>query len=125
MKVDFHIQNVNFKYNPPIKKAFKKGLMPEVTHGLYGEPINNDTVTAEHITPASLGGTLNEDNIALAHWYKNCQRGVEPIEKWVTEEMWIAYLKQFKNVKNHYVDGVRYIRKMCNRFKIDIRKVLG
>ncbi|MBO7211164.1 MAG: HNH endonuclease [Methanobrevibacter sp.] len=125
MRAEFQILNVSFKYNPPIKKAFKKGLMPEVKKDLYGEDINNDTVTVEHITPASQGGGLDEDNIALAHWYKNCLRGVEPIEKWVTEEMWIAYLKQFKNVKNHYIDGVRYIRKMCNRFKIDIRKVLG
>ena len=116
--------NPSFGYNPPLKKAFKKGLMPEVTHGLFGMPIDNETVTTEHLTPASKGGGLQLNNIALSHWFKNCQRGVEPIEKFVTKEMWIKYLKQFINVKNKYVDGMQYIKAICKRFKFDIKEVL-
>ena len=118
------VNNISFKYNPPLKKAFKKGLMPEVTRGLYGMPIDNETVTTEHITPASQGGGLEEENVAFAHWFMNCKRGIEPIEKWVTKEMWIKYLKQFVNVKNQYVDGIQYIKAICKRFKINIKEVI-
>lgn len=120
------VQNtsVNFGYSHPLKTAFDKGLMPEVKNGLMGNPINKKTRSIEHLTPKSLGGKLTYDNVALSHKDANAKRGIKPIEEVVTEEMWIKYLKQFVNVKNKFVDGIKYIKGLCKRFNIDERKIL-
>ena len=123
MKVE-SISSLGFKYNHPIKKAFDKGLLPDVKKGLLGHPIDKKTRSIEHLTPKSLGGTLAWDNVALTDKTANSKRGVTPIEELVTKQMWIDYLKQFVNVKNKFMDGMEYIRGLCKRFKIDIKEVL-
>ena len=115
---------VNFMYNHPIKKAFDKGLMPEVKKGLLGNPINKKNRSIEHIIPKCMGGTLANDNVALTDRKANMLRGATPIEKLVTKEMWVDYLKQFKNVKNRYIDGKEYIKGLCKKFKIDMKEVM-
>ena len=117
--------NPNFQYRHPLKTAFDKGLMPEVKKGLLGHPINKKTRSIEHLTPKSLGGTLANNNVALSHKEANSKRGITPIEEIVTKEMWIAYLRQFINVKNKFIDGMEYIKGLCKRFKIDIKEVLN
>ena len=116
--------NPFFKANHPIKKAFDKGLMPEVKKGLLGHPIDKETRSLEHLTPKSLGGGLEWENVAITHKVANSKRGITPIEELVTKQMWIDYLKQFINVKNQYIDGIKYIKGLCKRFKIDIKEVL-
>lgn len=123
MKIEA-INSLVFQYNHPIKKAFDKGLMPEVKRGLLGHPIDKKTRSIEHLTPKSLGGTLDWDNVALTDKIANSKRGITPIEELVTKQMWIDYLKQFVNVKNKFMDGMEYIRGLCKRFKIDIKEVL-
>ena len=123
MKVE-SISSLGFKYNHPIKKAFDKGLLPDVKRGLLGNPIDKSTRSLEHLTPKSLGGTLDWNNVALTDKTANSKRGITPIEELVTKQMWIDYLKQFVNVKNKFMDGVEYIRGLCKRFKIDIKEVL-
>jgi hypothetical protein len=123
MKIE-SISSLGFKYNHPIKKAFDKGLMPEVKKGLLGNPIDKKTRSIEHLTPKSLGGTLAWDNVALTDKTANSKRGITPIEELVTKQMWIDYLKQFVNVKNKFIDGMEYIRGLCKRFKIDIKEIL-
>ena len=118
------INSLVFQYNHPIKKAFDKGLLPDVKKGLLGHPIDKKTRSIEHLTPKSLGGTLAWDNVALTDKTANSKRGVTPIEELVTKQMWIDYLKQFVNVKNKFMDGMEYIRGLCKRFKIDIKEVL-
>ena len=114
----------SFGYSHPIKKAFDKGLMPEVKKGLFGNEINKETRSLEHLTPKSLGGGLEWENVAITHKVANSKRGVRPIEELVTKQMWIDYLKQFIKVKNCYINGMQYIKGLCKRFKIDIREVL-
>lgn len=123
MKIEA-INSLVFQYNHPIKKAFDKGLMPEVKKGLLGNPIDKKTRSIEHLTPKSLGGTLAWDNVALTDKTANSKRGITPIEELVTKQMWIDYLKQFVNVKNKFMDGMEYIRGLCKRFKIDIKEVV-
>ena len=117
--------NPNFGYQHPLKKAFDKGLMPEVKRGLLGHPINKKTRSIEHIIPKCMGGTLDNDNVALSHKRANMLRGATPIEKLVTKEMWINYLKQFINVKNKFIDGMEYIKGLCKKFGIDLKEVLN
>lgn len=124
MRVD-GVNNVSFQYNHPLKKAFDKGLMPEVKRGLLGHELTIKTRSLEHLTPKSQGGGLGWNNVALTDRIANSLRGVRPIEEIVTKEMWIKYLKQFINVKNDLVDGMVYIKAICRRFKIDLREVLN
>ena len=124
MRVD-GVNNVSFQYNHPLKKAFDKGLMPEVKKGLLGHELTIKTRSIEHLTPKSQGGGLGWNNVALTDKMANSRRGVKPIEEIVTKEMWIKYLKQFVNVKNYLVDGMVYIKAICRRFKIDLREILN
>ena len=123
MKIEA-INSLVFQYNHPIKKAFDKGLLPDVKKGLLGHPIDKKTRSIEHLTPKSLGGTLAWDNVALTDKTANSKRGITPIEELVTKQMWIDYLKQFVNVKNKFMDGMQYIRGLCKRFKIDIKEIV-
>lgn len=117
--------NPNFGYSHPLKTAFDRGLMPEVKKGLLGHPINKKNRSIEHIIPKCMGGTLANDNVALSDRKANMLRGATPIEKLVTKEMWIEYLRQFINVKNKFIDGMEYIRGICKKFSIDIKEVLN
>ena len=118
------VQPVSFGYNHPIKTAFDKGLLPKGLKGLYGVTLTKKNRSIEHLKPHCKGGKLSLDNVALADKYRNFKRGIEPIENWVTKEMWIAYLKQFIDVKNKFIDGIAYIKAICKRFKIDIKEIL-
>ena len=116
---------MTFQYSHPLKKAFDKGLMPEVKKGLLGHELTIKTRSLEHLTPKSQGGGLGWNNVALTDKMANSRRGVKPIEEIVPKEMWIKYLKQFVNVKNYLVDGMVYIKAICRRFKIDLREILN
>lgn len=117
--------NITFKYNHPLKTAFDRGLMPEVKKGLLGHKLTKKNRSIEHIIPKCMGGTLANDNVALSDRRANMLRGATPIEKLVTKEMWIEYLKQFINVKNKFIDGMEYIKGLCKKFNIDIKEVLN
>ena len=125
MKTQVVTYNMTFQYSHPLKKAFDKGLMPEVKRGLLGHELTIKTRSLEHLTPKSQGGGLGWNNVALTDKMANSRRGVKPIEEIVTKEMWIKYLKQFVNVKNYLVDGMVYIKAICRRFKIDLREILN
>lgn len=98
--------------------------MPDVKYGLYGTRLTPKTVSLEHITPKSQGGKLTFDNLALADVFENNKRGTTPINECVTKEMWIRYLRQFKNVKNKFVDGIEYIKGICKKQNINTKEVL-
>ena len=117
--------NISFGYNHPLKKAFDKGLMPEVKRGLLGHELTIKNRSLEHLTPKSQGGGLGWNNVALTDRMANSLRGLRPIEEVVTKQMWIDYLRQFINVKNEYVNGLHYIKQLCKRFNINIKEVLN
>lgn len=100
-----------------LKTAWKKGLLPNVKFGIYGEPLTADTISIEHIKPRSQGGTNAWGNVFLADRTKNTQRGVEPIEQHVTCGMLRKYLLQFNGVKNRYIDGEAYKEAIRKTFK--------
>jgi hypothetical protein len=111
-------------YSHPLKTAFDKGLMPDVKKGLLGNTLTKKNRSLEHIVPKCMGGKLTWDNVALSDRKANMLRGATPIEKLVTKQMWIDYLKQFVNVKNKYINGMEYIKGLCKKFGIDIKEVL-
>lgn len=99
--------------------------MPEVKKGLLGHKLTKKNRSIEHLIPKCMGGTLANDNVALTDRKANMLRGATPIEKLVTKEMWIEYLRQFINVKNKFIDGMEYIKGICKKFNIDIKEVLN
>lgn len=105
-----------FGYNHPVKTAFKKGLLPNVKKGVYGNPINLKNVSIEHGDAVCYGGKTELSNILLADKKANNKRGNQPIEKFLTKKMLKEYLYQFKDVINKYVNGNEYMRSVWERF---------
>lgn len=118
------VNNISFGYSHPIKKAFDKGLLGKDFKGLYGIKLTIKTRSVEHIKPHSQGGKTNTGNVALADKGMNAKRGIEPIEKYVTFEMWKSYLKQFEKIKNKFIDGMAYIKAICKEQGFDIKEIL-
>lgn len=116
MKVDV-TSTTSFQYKHPLKTQWLKGKLPTVKLGLYGEKLTPKTVSIEHLTPACKGGGLDWGNIVLADKFKNSQRGIEPIEKFVTIEMLRKYLEQFKDIMIGDFEGNEYIKLIREYFK--------
>lgn len=109
--------NLSFKgYQHPLKTLFKKGQMPSVKFGLYGEPISPDNVSLEHLKPHSWGGKTEYANLALADKATNSARGSRPLADALSWEMLEAYLKQFNfRIKDKF-NGYEYqekVRQTC------------
>ena len=118
------VNNISFGYSHPIKKAFDKGLLGKDFKGLYGFKLTKKTRSIEHIKPHSMGGKTTWGNVALADKFMNSKRGTEPIENFVTFDMWKNYLKQFEKIKNDIIDGMRYIKSVCETQGFDIKEIL-
>lgn len=110
------VQAVSFgSYRHDLKTAWRKGLLPTVTKGVYGNILTQDNLSLEHIVPHSLGGKTTTDNLFLADRFANSKRGVKPIMEVLTYEQLFEYLNQFVDVKNKYVNGKDYIYKIIKR----------
>lgn len=109
-------------YNSELKSLFKKGKMPSVTRGIYGDPIDVDSVSLEHLEPHSLGGKTEISNLALANKFKNSKRGNNPLHWFLNWSMLEEYLSQF-NFKIKGFNGFAYqdkIRKTCRRLGVKV-----
>lgn len=115
-KIDSNSLMIFSGYNHPLKKAFKKGLLPNVRNGIYGNPINKNNVSLEHGQPVSQGGLTELSNLFLAEKDANSKRGVKPIEDFLTREMLVKYLAQFVGVKNYLINGAKYINAIIDRW---------
>ena len=112
-------------YQHPLKSLFKRGLMPSVTHGLYGKPITPSSVSLEHLLAHSCGGKTTYDNLALAHRDPNMARGSRPLANFLTWEMLEDYLRQFNFRIQGLFDGFLYqnqIRRTCERLGVRSRE---
>lgn len=115
-------------YQHPLKTLFKKGQMPSVKFGLYGEPIGPENVSLEHLKPHSWGGKTEYGNLALADRHANTARGSRPLADALSWDMLEAYLSQFnfriKNVFNGY-EYQEKVRKTCEHLGVlNPKKVL-
>lgn len=108
---------VSFGYQHDLKTAWKKGLMPQVQRGVYGNVLTQDTISLEHIQPYSLGGKTTLDNLFLADRTANAKRGTKPIMEVLTYKQLFDYLCQFIDVKNKYVNGKDYVIKIMKKIR--------
>ena len=121
MKISF-IKPIAFQYKSPLKTEWLKGNMPTVKKGLYGGELTKKNVTLEHILPHSQGGKTRFENLALAVDKNNFKRGAEPINKFLTIDMFNEYIEQFKNILLPDFDGNKYIEQLTNTIKRFIKE---
>lgn len=110
-------QQLSFKgYQHPLKTLFKRGQMPSVKYGIYGEAIGPNNVSLEHLKPHSWGGKTEYANLALADRHANSARGSRPLAEALSWDMLEAYLSQFnfriKNIFNGY-EYQEKVRRTC------------
>ena len=101
--------NPSFGYSSPLKTLFLKGQLP-VKYGFYGDKLNTNNVSLEHLLPRSKGGKTELSNLVLASKEKNNLRGNKPITKFINLEAMQTYINQFKNVKVKDFNGNEYIK---------------
>lgn len=107
------VHAVSFKsYNSILKTAWKKGQLPTVTRGIYGNILTPENLSLEHIVPHSLGGATRLDNLMLAEAKANAKRGIRPLMEVISYEQLFDYLKQFIGVKLKKFNGNDYIIKV-------------
>ena len=99
-----------FGYNSPLKTLYKKGKMPSVIYGFYGDKLTPKNVSLEHLKPHSLGGKSTLDNFVLASKANNQLRGTQDIRHFANNDNIVRYLSQFLDLKLPNFDGNRYIQ---------------
>ena len=115
------IDPITFGYSSPIKTLFKKGKLPKVHYGFYGEELKVKSTTIEHLKCVKDGGKTTLDNVVLTSANKNQERGTRPLIEVLNWEFVGKYLEQFRNVAisgfngNEYIQGIlRTINKLIN-----------
>ena len=101
--------NPSFGYSSPLKTLYLKGHLP-VKYGFYGDRLDKNNVSLEHLLPKSKGGKTELSNLVLASKEKNNLRGNKPITKFINLEAMQTYINQFKNVKVKDFNGNEYIK---------------
>lgn len=103
-------QQISFGYSSPLKTLFKKGKLPTVVKGFYGDVLTKENVSLEHLLPHSKGGKTRLNNLVLASKKMNNARGNESLVEHFDLTTMMEYLAQFKDVKAEGFNGNRYIK---------------
>lgn len=101
--------NPNFQYSSPLKTLWRKGKLPSVRYGFYGDLLTQKTISLEHLLPHSQKGKTKLSNLVLASKAKNNARGNASIKDYLTVENVVRYLAQFKDIRINGFDGNKYI----------------
>lgn len=100
---------LTFQYNSPLKTLWRKGKLPSVKYGFYGDVLTQKNVSLEHLKAHSKGGKTNLTNLVLASKSKNQARGNKAIDDYLEVNNLVRYLNQFKDIKLRDFDGNKYI----------------
>lgn len=109
------VDTISFGYQHPLKTLWKKGLLPTVKKGFYGDELTMKTVSLEHLQPKSQGGKTSLDNLVLASNRTNNLRGDKPLQLFIIKQKAIEYFYQFINIKIKGFDGNKYIESALNK----------
>lgn len=105
----------NFGYSHKLKTDFKKGLLPSVKFDVAGIELNNKNVTLDHVIPKSQGGESNLFNYMLASKWFNAFRGVVPLAKLITKEMFDKWAKQYEDIMVCGIKGTEYTKEIAKK----------
>ena len=103
---------VSFGYQHPLKTMWKRGQLPTVKLGIYGDELTRSNISLEHLLPKSRGGQTTTSNLALASQEKNFERSSYDIFLFTTQEKIQQYLDQFKNIVVIDFSGNKYIEEI-------------
>lgn len=109
------VDTISFGYQHPLKTLWKKGLLPTVKKGFYGDELTMKTVSLEHLQPKSQGGKTSLDNLVLTSKRTNNLRGDKPLQLFIIKQKAIEYFYQFINIKIKGFDGNKYIESALNK----------
>lgn len=109
MIVDTKQPNITFGYSNILKTLYKRGKLPTVKYGFYGEKLTPKNCSLEHLVPHSKGGKTELENLVLATKQNNSTRGDKCIIPFLDTENTIKYLNQFIGVKEFGFNGNEYI----------------
>lgn len=109
MDIKVNQNNVSFGYSSVLKTLYKKGKLPTVKYGFYGEKLTHKNCSLEHLVPHSKGGKTELDNLVLATKKNNSIRGNKNIIPFLNIECAIKYLNQFIGVKEFGFNGNEYV----------------
>ena len=109
--------SLTFKYQNILKTQYKKGRLPSVKYGFYGDRLTKKTVTLEHLRPVCQGGKTELKNLVLASANKNQERGCRPLEEMLNWECVGRYLEQFRDVVVDEFNGNVYIQMILKTIK--------
>lgn len=109
------VDTISFGYQHPLKTLWRKGLLPTVKKGFYGDELTMKTVSLEHLQPKSQGGKTSLDNLVLASKRTNNLRGDKPLQLFIMKQKAIEYFYQFINIKIKGFDGNKYIESVLNK----------
>ena len=104
-----------FGYSHYLKTMWKKGQLPQVKRGFYGDTLTLRNVSLEHLHPKSKGGKTELDNLVLASNRLNNARGDKPLIQFIDFKAMARYLDQFRNIKVKGFDGNNYIAMILNK----------
>lgn len=116
---------ISFGHKWLVKTLWRKGKLPSVTKGFYGDQLTQKNVTVEHLRPLSKGGRTERCNLVLASDIKNNNRGNNDIRTIANLDTVRQYLAQFIGVKLPEFNGYKYIEEVTRTLKklgIDLKK---
>jgi len=111
------IDSIVFQYSNPLKTLYKKGRLPSVKYGFYGDELTPKNVTLEHLQCRCYGGKTELKNLVLASANKNQERGANPLSEMLNWEHAGRYFEQFRNVVVDGFDGNKYIEMAYNTIR--------
>lgn len=111
------VDGQTFKYQNILKTLYKKGKLPTVKYGFYGDELTKESVTLEHLKCISDGGKTELKNLVLTSANKNQERGCRPLSEMLNWAFVGQYLEQFRNVVVDGFNGNAYIQMILKTLK--------
>ena len=124
MNVDRVQSSISFGYSSPLKTEFKKGRLPSVKFGFYGDKLDISNVSLEHVKAKSKGGLSVISNYVLASKRMNNLRGNDDLINYFNPKTAQEYLEQFWDIKIGKMSGREYVKlivKTINELGIDFK----
>lgn len=113
-------------YHSVLKTLWKRGQLPTVKRGFYGDILTLSNVSLEHLSPHAHSKRSDLHNLVLASVSKNRHRDSTPLWKIIDMDTATDYLEQFRSVhiagKFDGADYINMIKKRLLNMGIDLDK---
>lgn len=112
------ISSITFEgYNSILKTNWRKGKLPSVQYGFYGDKLTQQNISLEHLHPHSKGGKTELGNLVLASQETNNLRGNKDIRQFADKQTVLFYLSQFTGIRLKNFNGDAYIKSIKNTLR--------